>query len=183
MVKKIFKNKKKQEVKTYEKYQKERSIRRSEGDRWVYYIFHSFFTALFFIVIAIYFDFFAMKSELVTDLFTWGFFMAIIWVFIVSIGANLVARVFAWFLIRGIYRNTASKNIWELNSTGINKIGIRYIIAIFITSLIFCIGAVVIIQEKIFGTTEDEIVSLIVIYLVIKIFVFITTKVLIGAKG
>ncbi len=167
----------------YEKYQKAKDVKRAEGDKWMYYIFHSFFTVLFFIIVAIRFEFFVVKSELVMDLFISDFFMSIVYVFIVSIALNMTARVFAYIFIQGVYRNTATKNFWILNSQGLNKIGIRYFIATFLTAIIFCTGAVIILQRSIFNTEEGEIVSLIMTYIIIKIFVFITTKLLIGARG
>ncbi len=181
---KLFNKKKKgSEGNSQEMYQKERDIGRAEGDKTVYYILHSFFTVLFFVVIGIYFDFFIIKTTLVVDLFTGDFFMSFIYIFIASIGSNLVARYFAYKMLQGIYKHSATKNFWELNSTGINKIGIRYILATMITSFIFCIGAVVILQEKIFGTTEEDIISFIIIYLSLKIGVYIYTKLTVEAKG
>ena len=182
---KLFKKRRKESKprNTQEMYQKERDIKnRAEGDKTVYYILHSLFTVLFFIVIGMYFDFFTMKSGLVTDLFTWSFFMAIIYVFIASITTNMVARYFAYKMLQGIYRKSATKNFWVLNSTGYNKIGLRYFLATLMTSLIFCVGAVYILQEKIFGTAEGEIISFIIIYASLKIGVFITTKIMVDAK-
>jgi hypothetical protein len=182
----MFGKNRNQQEKTYnnDKYQKERNVKsgRAEGDKILYYIFHSLFTALIFILFAIYFDFFILKSEYVTDLFTGSFILSVIYVFIVSIGANMFARVLAFYMIRGIYKHSVVKSIWELNSSGINKIGVRYFVATLITSLLFCLGVVVILSRKIFGT-EDEVVAIIVVYLIIKIFVFIGTKILIDRSG
>jgi len=183
---KLFKKRRKESksINTQEMYQKERDIKnRAEGDKTVYYILHSLFTVLFFIVIGLYFDFFTMKSDLVRDLFTWSFLMAIIYVFIASFLTNMVARVFAYKMVQGIYRKSATKDFWVLNSTGINKIGIRYFFAIFLTSIVFCLGAVFILQEKIFGTEEGEIISFIIIYASLKVVVFITTKIIVDAKA
>lgn len=169
---------------SYEKYQKKRVVEkgRAEGDKWIYYILHSFYAALIFIVVAIYFDYFILKSDFVTDIFTISFLQSIGIVFIVSIAINLFSRVLAYKTLQGIYRKSVTRNFWQLNSTGVNKVGVRYLLAILISSALFCLGAVMILQEKLFSQ-KDEVTSIILIYISIKVFIFIMTKLLVEVRG
>jgi len=175
----IRKKRKKPKVKSKEKYKKREG--RSEGDQMIYYLLHSVISSFLFIMLAIYLNFFRLKSDTMNFIFSVDFLMTILAIFIVSIITNFFGRIVAYLVLQLIYRRTATKTFLELNSTGLNKLGIRYLVATLIASLLFTTGMVYILQLKIFG--EDTIVSLILTYILIKIFIFILTKFLIGVKG
>lgn len=180
---KWFKRRKKSEVNSQEMYQKEGSMRghRAKADRLAYYIFHSSLGAIIFLSLAIQLDLLGLRTDAITYLFTLEYWSLVLLTFFWSIIASVVGRIIAYLFLQGLYWKNATKNFWELNSKGLNKMSFRWFIALFLTAIIWTIGALAIIQNKVFGNTED-IVSMIIIYLTVKFVIFITTKVIVDAK-
>ncbi|MFX1567226.1 MAG: hypothetical protein ACFFCV_02530 [Promethearchaeota archaeon] len=172
------KRKKKPKVKSKEKYQKVQG--RSEGDQIIYYILHSILGSFLFIMIAIYLDFFRFRGDSIGFLFSIDFILTILAIFIWSIITNFIGRIVAHFILQLLYRRTVPKTFFELNSTGLNRYGIRYLLATLIASIIFTTGMVYILQYKLFG--NSEFLSLIFTYVIIKFFIFIITKMYVQSK-
>ena len=155
--------------------------KRAKADKLAYYIFHSLFGAILFLTIAIQLDLLSLRQDTITYLFTLEYWSLVVLTFIWSIVASLIARIIAYLFLQGLYWKTVTKNVWELNTKGINKISFRWFIAQFITAIVWTLGALAIIQNSVFGNTDD-VVSMIIIYLIVKVLVFITTKLIIDTK-
>lgn len=166
-----------QKTETYKKIKEGRS----EGDSPIYYAIHNLIGSGFFIFIIFYYDLFNLREITVGDVLTVNFLYSILVLFIISVTTNILGRFLGHPILTLIYRKTVTKTFWELNSTGINKIGLRYFGAIFISSLLFALGAVAIIQNKVFK--ENTLESLILTYLIIKIIIYTITKIWIKTKG
>ena len=169
-------------MKVQKKYQKEKRYKRFEGDQLIYYIIHSIIATFIFIFIALQLDFFSLKENTIEYLFTWRFLSLIFIVFLWSLISSLIARVIGYFLLLGIYKHSIPRSFFELNLRGINRLGLRYILAQFIIAILWSIGAMTILQNQIFGTNED-VFTLIIMYVVIKFTIFIITKLMIDVKS
>jgi hypothetical protein len=174
---------KKKESNSQEMYEKEGGKRghRAKGDLLAYYIFHSLLGAIIFLAIAIQLDLLSLRTDAITYLFTLDYWSIVLLTFFWSIIASVIGRILAYLFLQGLYWKTATKNIWELNTKGINKMSFRWFIALFITALIWTMGVLAIIQYSVFGNTED-VVSMIIVYVSVKFLIFIITKVVIDAK-
>lgn len=164
-----------------EKYVKQKTSRRSEGDRYVYYIVHTLVSSLLFILIGIKFQFFSIQSGTISDIFTFNFLSVILIIIFVSFVVGMIGRIFAFYFVRGVYKNTATKTFIEMNNKGINRIGMRYVLDVILTSILFSLGVVFIVQQKLFGTT-DEIFYLILTYILIRIIVYFITRFIVWWK-
>lgn len=172
----MFRKEKEEKVK-YEKIKK-----RGEADRMIYYVLHTSIATLLFILIAMRLDFFSLTSDNISYLFSWDFIELIIIVFVWNIISSLLARILGYFLLKGLYWKSTIKNIFDLNGKGINRLSVRYFLALFITSVLWTLGALVILSEQLFGV-EDEVFALVLTYVIIKITVFIITKVIIDTRS
>lgn len=172
-------------IKTYDntqdKYTKQKSSRRSEGDRYIYFIVHTLASSLLFILIGTKFQFFSIQSGRIEDVFTLDFLLVVIIIIIVSFVVGMIGRIFAYYFVMGVYKKTATKTFVEINSIGINKIGARFFVDLILSSIFFSLGAVFIVQRKIFGTT-DEIFYLIITYIIIRVVVYGLSSVIVWVK-
>lgn len=164
-----------------EKYHKEKRYKRFEGDQLVYYLIHSIIATFIFIYIALQLDFFSLKENTIEYLFTWRFLALIFIVFLWSLVSSMIARIIGYFLLLGIYKHSIPKSFFAINLKGINRLGLRYLLALFITSVLWSLGAITILQDQIFE--NEDIFSLIIMYVVIKFTVFIITKLMIDVKS
>lgn len=163
------------------KYQKIK--KRGEADRFIYFIIHTSIATLLFILIAIRLDFFALRSDSISYLFSWEYIELIFIVFLWNIICSILARILGYYLLKFIYLESVTKNIIDLNAKGINRLSVRYFLALFITSVLWTLGALLILSEQLFGDVEDEISALVLTYVIIKVSVFIITKIIIDAKS
>lgn len=170
------KKKEEQEIK-YQKVKK-----RGEADRLVYYVLHTSLATLIFILIAMRLSFFSLRSNEISYLFSFDYLELIFIIFLWNIICSFLARIFGYYLLKSLYWRSTVKNIFELNSKGINRISFRYIIALFITSVLWTLGALLILSEQLFGS-EDEVFALVLTYVIIKASVFIITKVIVDTRS
>lgn len=160
----------------------ERIKKRGEADRLVYYVLHTSFATLIFILIAMRLDFFSLRSDSISYLFSWNYLELIFIIFLWNLICSLFARILGYYLLKTLYWKSTVKNIFELNSKGVNRISFRYVLALFITSVLWTLGALLILTEQLFGE-ENETFALVLTYVIIKITVFIITKVIVDARS
>ena len=178
---KLFKKKEENQTKT--EFRKQRSIKnkRSEGDQLFYYILYSMVSMLIFLVVGTQLEYFNLRSNQISFLFTLEFFGIVIIVFLWQLLSNFIARILSYFIIKAVYKHTAIKTIYELNSYGINQIGVRFFLSTFLSSLLWSIGAMVILQNQIFGS--NDLLSLILTYIIVNITLYFFTKIIVRAKA
>jgi len=155
---------------------------RVQGDFITYFALHNLISMLLFFWIAIPLGFFEQKTEVISDIFSLTFLELIVNVFALTLFTGIISRVFGWLLLRFIvvyWRKREMKKFGELNQ-GINKISIVYILSIFVSSVLFAIGALTILQYVIFGA--ESLITLVATYIILKIGVYLLIRFFSGAK-
>lgn len=71
--------------------------------------------------------------------------------------------------------NKTIKKFWEIN-TGMNKLGVVWVLTIIVSSVIFAFGIVALLQDAIYD--ENTIFTLIGTYLIIRLLIFLFLKML-----
>lgn len=174
------KNKKKSRDKHIDIYSKD--VERTKGDSWIYFGLHSIIGSALFIFISLPLNLFNLYAGSVSSLFTSDFLLSLLLVLILSVGTNISGRIIAYLLLSLFYVKTIMKTPYELNfDNGINKIGTRYVVSILISSLIFSLGLIYILESKIFG--DNTLTSFALTYLIIKFVVYTFTIILVASKG
>jgi len=108
---------------------------------------------------------------------TWGFVESVLWIFIISFTVEIVGRFAGYYLIivpasKYIFKRDC-KSFREI-SEGINRFSYKTIISLFITSILFSIGAIWLIHEFIFE--ENTFWSLILTYIIFKVGIYLIVK-------
>lgn len=154
---------------------KERRIRlgianrgRLSGDAIYYFILHNFISALIFFTVF----YFVVPSE--------NFFDFVTGVIILTLISGIIARIFAFYLIRLIVRRVLKKEMKKFNELykGINKITFPYLIAVVISSVCFVLGILTLFQYLIFR--EKSFMALILSYMILKIGIFLIVRTMYG---
>lgn len=155
--------------------------RKTSGEEKYYFIFHNLMSVLLFFYIATKMNLFSQQSYSLLDIFSFNFIKFIGVIIGLTILLGFVSRILVygifWFV--NYYRNERKqgKNITTIKSLGdINK-GINefttfsYFKTVIYSSILFAIGAVTIIQLKLFKS--NSLSSLIGAYLIVKISVYL----------
>lgn len=154
--------------------------RKASGEEKLYFLFHNVMSMLLFFFIAQRIALFDMQSYSLLDIFSFNFvqFLGIV------IGLTILLGILSRFIVYGIFwsinyydnekkkgmRITTIKSFIDMNQ-GINEFTTySYIKTVIYSSIFFCIGAVVIIQIKVFNS--DSLWSLIGAYLIVKLVVY-----------
>lgn len=168
--------------------------KRIEGDKWYYFIIHSIFSGIIFFFFAINLGLLSNSSETISELISINFFFVILIVFVVSVISSILGRVISYYFIKTIivyvpryismkknkpFNLKEMRRFWELN-TGINKMGYLFLIASLLSSLFFSIGALTIVQSKIFGTSN--IYTLVTTYFVLMVVVQVLARYLVQRR-
>lgn len=166
----------------------EEKSERATGDLLTYFILHNIISVFFFFLITIYFGIYIGKDRLIGFIFQYEFWeMAILQVFPICVISSLIGRITAYYILNGYhdYRNrkrTTQKTTkkWSELNTGINHLGLAFFIAALITSIIFSLGLIGILQFAIFS--EETLFTLIIIYAGIKIGTYYGVQYLVKTK-
>jgi len=179
MVKRMVSKKKKQsiEINSQEMYVKPERMRghRIHGDRLVYYFFHTLLSGVLFLTVAIQFNLLTLKEDSIIYLFSIDYWLLVLFTFIISIVTSGISRFISYFILQGVFWQSATKGFWELND-GINKMSLRWFVALFISAIIWTMGVLAIIQDNLGGDIND-IILMILIYIVLKVVIFLATKI------
>ena len=155
--------------------------RKASGDDKIYFILHNLLSMGFFFYAGLQMSLFERQSFNLLDIISFSFlqFIGIV------IGLTILFGILSRFLVYGVfwvinyYNNekkkgtkiTTIKSFTNMNQ-GINEFTTySYIKTVIYSSIFFCIGAVVIIQVKIFNS--DSLWSLIGAYLIVKLVVYL----------
>ena len=143
---------------------------------------------MFFFLITVRLGIYIGKERLIGFIFQKEFWeMTIFQIFPIAIISSIIGRITAYFMINGYYNykdrkkkiKRATKKWSELNR-GINRLGLSFFIAVLITSTIYSLGVISMLQFAIFS--EETLLSLIIVYVGIKIGTYFFVQWLIGAK-
>lgn len=156
---------------------------RASGDLLFYFITHNVISVIFFFLLTVRFEVYMGKEQLIGFIFQKEFWeLTIFQVFPISVISSLIGRITAFYIMKGYHKyhkKRATKRWSELNK-GINRMGIQFIITTLITSLIFSLGLVSILQFTVFN--EETLLTLIIIYIGIKIGTYFFVRWLVRAK-
>lgn len=143
---------------------------------------------MFFFLITVRLGIYVGKERLIGFVFQKEFWeMTIFQVFPIAVISSIIGRITAYFMINGYYNykdrkrkiKRATKKWSELNK-GINRLSLAFFIAALITSTIYSLGVISILQFAIFS--EETLLTLIIVYVGIKIGTFFLVKYLVGEK-
>jgi len=149
---------------------------RVEGDAIWFFLLHNVISVMIFFGFAYIIGLFDERTELLSEIFSMEFVESILIIFGLSLLAGILGRVLGYFVLRAIFNfgyKREIKKFGEFNS-GLNKISFSFIITAFISSLLFGVGAITIIQWKLFD--DQTFLSLLVTYFVIKLSVFFSVR-------
>ena len=159
-----------------------KKVTRASGDAILYFCFHNAISLIFFFVLTINLDIYSGTDLMIVYVFSRDFwYMALLQVFPVLILSSIIGRLTAFITINLYcnYKERPMKRWSELNN-GINKIGIVFIITALITSIVYSLGLIVLLQNAIFD--EETLITLVASYMGLKLLTFIIIRWFVGSK-
>jgi len=159
-------------------YKKERKLKskRVQGDSVYFFILSNIVSLVVFFILAFNLDIFNSTVVTISDMISFDFGRLLLMIFGLMLVSGIVGRIMAYITIRLIahyYMGRETKKIGEFIS-GINGISFSYFFSTLISAILFAIGGLKVIQEKIFG--EVTIITLIFTYVIVKIIVFLISR-------
>ena len=157
------------------------SSERVVGDSISYFIFHNIISVTLFFVFTLSLRLYGDKNSNIGYILTSDFWLLFLQIFAISLLSGIIARITVFVIMRAYYswRNKSMKR-WGEISTGINKVGLTFLISTLFTALVFCLGLIPILQNRIFD--ENTLFTLIVSYLIIKLGIFLIIRLLTETK-
>ena len=163
---------------------------RVTGDAVVYFILHNLISVFFFFLFTIRLEVYDATIMTFSDIFTlefWG--LVIIEVFFLSVVSGIIGRVGAYLSIKTYFyfrnqKRTKKKIMkrWGELHSGINEFNlIIFVLTSFITSLVYSLGVIAVLQNKIFD--EESLLTLIGIYVMVKIGIYFLVRWIAKSKG
>lgn len=158
-----------------------RKAQRVEGEILWYLVFYNTISGLLFILITTSMGIYELKEDTISIILTSDFLFLIFAIFVVSLITSIIGRIVAFFTLKFIFTQYGKnmKRFGEIN-TGMNKIGMVYIISTLITTILFAFGAVAILENVIYDKTT--VLTLFATYLILKITVYILVKLFFNFK-
>lgn len=162
--------------------------RRVSGDLLFYFCLHNLISVLLFFLFTINLGIYAGHDLMLIDIIRQEFWeLAILKVFPISILCSFLGRIGAYYILklqvkirdRNRKIKGTTKKWSELNSK-MNRLGLPFFIGALISSIIYTLGMVGILQYVIFN--EKSLLSLIVVYIGIKIGTYYFVQWFIGSK-
>lgn len=160
-----------------------RKSERATGDLITYFILHNIISITFFFLITIQLEIYVGKDRLIGYIFQKEFWdLAILQVFPISIVSSIIGRITAFFMINLYlkYQKKKAPKRWSELNKGLNKLGLQFIITAIITAIFYSLGIIGILQYAVFS--EETLLSLIIIYVGVKIGTFYFVQWFIGTK-
>jgi len=149
------------------------SVDFARGDKGLYFLLHNIISVLvFFLLInrfslGPYFNFF----DLLTPDFLGNFSL----VFVFSLGSGVLGRFLAYLLLKWVIFRYLIKNAqvrrWRDLNKGISKMDGSWLLIVLFSSIAFMIGATILMQYLLFGSSENITLTLMISYFVIKIII------------
>lgn len=153
--------------------------RRVKGDNVLFFGIQTIFSMLLFVIMFYSFDLRTIQAMSIKSFDYWRMVGVIIMIYI---GSGVVGRVSAYFILRIIYKH---KNLKEIKrpleyNKGMSRMSIAWLIAIIISAFLLSWGALEFIQQAFFG--ENTFWTLVGAYFILKVGVFILTRIFTGWK-
>ncbi len=143
-----------------------------------YFILHNIMSIVIFFILTISFELYGEKNSDIAFLFDIEYWKLVFTIFSILLISGIFSRIFSYiFLV--IFFKYARKRIMrkfgDLN-TGVNKIGFPFLITALIAAIAYSLGVVLILQQAIFS--QQTFWTLVATYVIIKIVIFLSIKLL-----
>ncbi|MFX1569822.1 MAG: hypothetical protein ACFFCV_15830 [Promethearchaeota archaeon] len=165
-----------------------RKSERASGDQFWYFCIHNLISIFIFFFATTSLKIYSGNKVLLSEIFSREFSeLVLLKVFPILILSSIGGRIIALIAINGFIkvkdRNKRVKRTskkWSEYNKGINKLGLVFILTALITSIIYSLGLVGILQYAIFN--ENTLLTLIAVYIGLKIGTFYLVRWFIGSK-
>jgi len=150
---------------------------KTTGNLIAYFILHNLNSVTFFFLLTVNLGLYSEQTIL-----SIGFWELYIEVFSISIVSSILGRITAYFLISLYHKYITKRETmkWKQFNRGINKLGLRFLIASLISSLIYCLSITIIPISSIFD--ENTLITLILVYFGLKVFIYLGVRWMVGSK-
>jgi len=167
-------------------------VERVSGDALFYFCLHNLISVSFFFLFTLTLDVYSGLTIQFYTMFTQTFWRLVLDVCLFSIISSVIGRITAFILMRWYLsvRNKRKKKTtlivmkkWGELNKGINSFHLgAFLITVFFTSLIYCIGLVSILQNRIFNE-DTSLFTLICTYILCKLSIHFLVRWLTRAKS
>lgn len=172
---------------------KKQKSERVTGDALLYFCLHNLISVMFFFFFTVSFKVYEGKDIIISYVFTLDFWeMVIFQVLLFSIISSAIGRISAFLIMKAYFKYRAKKTTkttkttktmkrWSELNRGINRFVLSiFLLTAFITSLLYSLGLVAILQDRIFN--ETSLLSLILTYILFKTGLFFLIRWVVRSK-
>lgn len=157
------------------------SSQRVVGDSIWYFCFHNLVSVSLFFIFTLSWGLYGEKNSNIGYIFSTDFWLLFLQIFAISLISGIIARISVFIIMRAYYRwQGKSMKRWGEISSGMNKIGLTFLLSTLLTALVFCLGLIAILQDRIFD--EKTLLTLMFSYLIIKLGIFFIIRLLTEVK-
>jgi len=162
------------------KKEKKNRAERVSGDNILYLFIHNIFSVFIFFILTISYGLYDIeKNDSVASFLSLSFWGLVGIVFLYGVIAGLMGRLLAFILLRTYFYYVKKKSMKKFKSLnrGLSKINISFFLASLFTAIFYMIGFLGIIQIELFK--EASLLTLIGAYIILKLIVLISVKLLV----
>lgn len=150
----------------------------ARGDKWLYFLFHNLLSVwIFYSLVTIYS---IAPYYYLFNIITPNFLQNLGLVFVFSLVSAIFSRVLTFIFLKRVFFKYIIKRSkvrrWDDLNQGINKMDGTWILAMLFSSLAFMIGATFLLDAMLFSTSENNLFTLMISYLIIKIVTIIIVR-------
>ncbi len=153
--------------------------KRFQGDNLVYFAIHTTLAIILFTFLSYQMDLFGSEQNSISYLLSRDFVILVLEVWFWLIITSFKARLIGFALLKGFSKKTV-RRFTDMNRNGINKIGLAFFIAYLLDSLVFSMGILYIIQDRLFG--ELSVGAFVGALVLVKFCIFIITRIFTDKK-
>ncbi|MCP6718929.1 MAG: hypothetical protein KJI71_01675 [Patescibacteria group bacterium] len=151
----------------------------ARGDKHFYFIIHNIISMFLFFGLTNLFRIYPEFS--LFNIVGAQFLQKLGLVFVISLFAAVSGRVLAFLFLKLIFFKYVIKGSkvrrWESLNQGLSRLDGAWVIAMLLSSITFMIGATILLQLLLFPSSENNLLSLMITYLIVKIIIlFISRK-------
>jgi len=150
----------------------------ARGDKPLYFFLHNVISMFMFFWLT---EFFKIYPEFsLFNIFSAEFLQKIGLVFVFSLIAGVSGRIITFFFLKKIFFKYIVKGVkvqrWRSLNQGLNRMDGAWIIAMLLSSIAFMIGATILLQALFFPGSENNLLTLMITYLIVKLVILIISR-------
>lgn len=141
---------------------------------YTYFILHNLISLIIFFWLSQEMNLFDRRTDTITDIFTKEHLNLILIIMAISLISSIFGRLLSYGVLWSVYsisdkNNKHKKVIKSFGNVnrGINKIDFAYFVSMFISSLLYSVGAILILREVLFSD-RDSFIFLVLSYFILK---------------